>query len=67
MYALRKEFQAPTYALRKEVKAPTYAPTVGSYHTVGYAGFAHPEIGEVRDQICTTQGPEVSYVRQVDF
>ena len=35
--------------------------------TVGYASFVPPKIGVVRDEICTTQGPKVDCVRQVDF
>ena len=35
--------------------------------TVDFAGFVAPNVGGLRDQICTTQGPKVDCVRQVDF
>ena len=36
-------------------------------HTMEYAGFVGSKFRALCDQICTTQGPEVNCVRQVDF
>ena len=37
------------------------------YHTVDYEGFVPFNFGGLRDQICTSYGPKVDCVRQVDF
>jgi len=36
-------------------------------HSVEFEGFVPPEFWGIRDQICTTQGPEVNCVMQVDL
>ena len=36
-------------------------------HTVDFAGVVGSKYRAVRDQICTTHGPQVDCVRQVDF
>jgi len=36
-------------------------------HTVEFEGFHGSDFRTLRDQICTTQGPDADCVRQVDF
>jgi len=37
------------------------------HHTVEHEGFVDPGSGVLRDQTCTTYGPKVNCMRQVDF
>jgi len=37
------------------------------HHSVEYSGFDPEVFRGVRDRICTTFGPTVNFVRQVDF
>ena len=39
----------------------------GESHSVEFEGFVASKFGGLRDQICTTFGPKVNYVLQVDF
>ena len=42
-------------------------PRIRAYRTVGYEGFVASDIRWLRDQICTTLGPEISCVKKFDF
>ena len=41
--------------------------SAGSYPHGGVAGFVRSDIQTLRDQICSTHGPKVNCVMQVDF
>ena len=60
------------HASLKNITRPQPCPlpdqyTFDAYHTVELAGFVASDIRGLRDQICTTRGPEGNYVRHVDF
>ena len=40
---------------------------VDGVNTVEFKGFVASDIRGSRDQICTTEGPKIDCVRQVDF
>ena len=41
--------------------------SIGYHHIVDFEGFAALKSRGLRDQFCTTSGPQVIFVRQVDF